>query len=487
MKIRRTLSLFFALGLIFSCVSSPLTPPELAPPILAPPESPIPPEPPEPEPPEPEDTAADILGRVYALLEEEDYAGALALFDLFEGEAAQDSRILLLKASILCSAGEFSAATGIAGGILSEEPENTQALLLLATAEGARGKEKEQKAILERIIAIDPGHVGALVDLGNIAIRGQARSPSAAAGFFDRALAREPENLEALLGRAGVYRYAQNPKEAEEMLNRGLSLYPEEASLWGERGRLYREAGFLVQALADLDTAKRLDDGDYWISIDRGMVLLDLNRKQLALEEFSRAQSLNPDYFLSYVYTAGIKDETGDYAGAEADYQTLISLRPDYYFAQEGLGMLKMRNREWEHARNAFIQAYNQAPGEWSYAILAMMNWRRMDQPGNIRDFANLALRKLSRDSLEYAMLRLYLDMSGDDGVARRINQEKDPSLKVRMLYYLANYYDIKGIGRLADAVFSEITNYEQRMTIPEWRLIAWALEERNLAVGNEP
>jgi tetratricopeptide (TPR) repeat protein len=280
-----------------------------------------------------------------------------------------------------------------------------------------------------------------------------------------------------------VYRHVRNPKDAEALLNKGLSLYPGEASLWSERARLYRDAGFLIQALNDLNTAKELDDNNYWISIDRGMVLLDLNRKQPALEEFTRAQSLNADYFLSYVYTAGIKDEAGDYAGAETDYQTLIKMRPDYYFAQEGLGMIKMRNHQWEEARNAFIQAYNQAPGEWSYAILAMMNWRRMNQPGNIRDFANLALRKLSRDSLEYAMLRLYLDMSGDDAVARRVNQEKDPKLKARMFYYLANYYDIKGITRLADTMFSEIMNLEQRMAIPEWRLIMWTLEERNLAV----
>jgi tetratricopeptide (TPR) repeat protein len=463
-------------GLICSCVSPPASPPV---PVVPAPEPP-PVVTPEPEPPVPEeDPATRILTEVYNLLERGDFGGALALFDLLEGEDDQD--ILLLKASILCSAGELAAAGEIANGILVQEPENLRALLILATLEGAQGKEREQKALLERIVAIDPGNVGALIDLGNIAIRGQSRSPTVAAGFFDRALAQEPENLEALLGRAGVYRYAQNPKDAEELLNRGLRLYPEEAALWSERGRLYREAGFLLQALEDLDTAKELNANDYWISIDRGMVLLDLNRKQLALEEFTQAQSLNPDYFLSYVYTAGIKDEAGDYAGAEADYQTLIELRPDYYFAQEGLGMLKMRNHEWEEARDAFVHAYNRA-NEWLYAMLAMVNWRRLDKPGNIRDFANLVLRKLSRDSLEYAMLRLYLDMSGDDGVVRQVNQEQDLSLKVRMLYYLANYYDIKGTTRLADAMFSEILKYEQRMTIPEWRLITWALEERELA-----
>jgi hypothetical protein len=40
--------------------------------------------------------------------------------------------------------------------------------------------------------------------------------------------------------------------------------------------------------------------------------------------------------------------------------------------------MLLMGNRQWQEARDAFIQARNYAPGEWSYALRAMMNWRRM-------------------------------------------------------------------------------------------------------------
>jgi tetratricopeptide (TPR) repeat protein len=428
------------------------------------------------------ETTADILTGVFARLEEGDFEGALALFDHITGEDAESSRILLLKASVLCSAGELALAREITDRIRVREPENTEALLVHASLEGALGREKEQKAALERILKLDPEHVSALIGLGNGAIRGQNRSPAVAAGYFDRALALEPENPEALLGRAGVYRLVRDPKNAEELLNRGLRLYPAMAAFWSERARLYREGGFLLQALSDLDRAKELDGGNYWISVDRGRVLIDLNRKQAALEEFTRAQSLNPDHFLSYAYSAGIKDEAQDYAGALEDYETLVRLRPDYYFGLEGVGMLKMRDHRWGEARDAFIQAYQYAPNEWSYALLAMMNWRRLDQPGNIRDFANLALRKLPRDSLEYAVVRLYLEMNGDDGVARRISQEKDPKRKARMLYYLANYYDIKGNARLAEAMFSEIANLEQRMTIPEWRLIMWALEERSLA-----
>jgi tetratricopeptide (TPR) repeat protein len=499
MRIKRLAVVLFlpliVLIMVLGCVSPPQppVPPEIpgtgqAPPApdLNPP-LPVPDETAELPPPKEEDAGKgieDILTRISALLGEENYDGALALFEEMGEEDRETSDMLLLKASILCSAGKLDGAREITGEIRAREPENTQALLVLSTLEGAAGREKEQKTALEGIIKLDAGHVPALIGLGNIAIRGEKRSPSAAGAYFDRALAEEPGNLEAILGRAEAYRFARDPQKAEELLNGGLKLYPGEAVLWAERARLYRDAGFSLQALADLDTARKLDDKSYWISMDRGMVLVDLNRKQLALEEFTHAQSLNPEHFLSYAYSAGIKDEAGDYAGAIGDYKNLVRLRPDYYFGQEGLGMLLMRGGQWQEARDAFIQAYNYAPSEWSYALLALMNWRRMGQPGNIRDFANLALRKLPRDSLEYAMLRLYLDMNGDDGVARRINQEKDPRLKARMLYYLANYYDIKGNARLAELMFSEIMNLEQRMTIPEWRLVLWALEDRNLAAN---
>jgi tetratricopeptide (TPR) repeat protein len=482
MRIRRPVIWLFPLIMAMGCVSPPAPP---VPPELPLPEETVPVEvPPEVvEPPAPEgETLEGILTRIFGLLDAGDYDGALALFDGMPEEDREAGGMLLLKASILCSSGRLDEAREITGRVRAREPENTEALLVLATLEGAAGREKEQRAALEAIVKIDAGHVPALVGLGNMAIRGEKRSPSAAGAYFDRALALEPDNLEAILGRAGAYRFAREPHKAEELLNAGLKLYPNEALLWAERARLYRDAGFLLQALADLDTAKKLDDRSYWISMDRGMTLVDLNRKQPALEEFTHAQGLNPEHFLSYVYSAGIKDETGDYAGAIEDYKTLVRLRPDYYFGQEGLGMLLMRDHRWQEARDAFIQAYNYAPNEWSYALLAMMNWRRMAQPGNIRDFANAALRKLPRDGLEYAMIRLYLDMNGDDGVARKINQEKDMKLKARMLYYLANYYDIKEKPKLAEVMLAEIMNIEQRLTIPEWRLVRWALEERSLA-----
>jgi hypothetical protein len=51
------------------------------------------------------------------------------------------------------------------------------------------------------------------------------------------------------------------------------------------------------------------------------------------------------------------------------------------------------------------------------------------------------------------------------------------------MLYYLANYYDIRGNKLLAGTFFLQVKSLNMK-TIPEWRLNEWAVTERALAIN---
>ncbi|MDR1898608.1 MAG: tetratricopeptide repeat protein [Treponema sp.] len=428
--------------------------------------------------PEPTDTPA-ILAKIAALLGKEEYDGALALFDRIDPADAETADIRLLKASALGSAGRTDDARAIVADVSSREPDNMDALYVLSALEGGTGKDRERKNILERIVKTDPKYVKALVDLGNLAFGG-TRALTTAAGYFDRALREEPDNRDALVGRAQVYRYSRDPKNAERLLNRAVRLYPQWAGPLHERARLYRGAGYPVQAMEDIDKAKALEPGNYWIAVDRGGILLDLNRKQESLEEFSRAVALDPGSFIAYVYTAGIKDEFGDYEGAERDYTTLTKLRPEYYFAFEGLGVLKMRKQLWAEARDNFLEAYRQAPKEPGYALLAAMNWMRAGRQNDPRQFLETALRRVERESPDWYLLRLYHDLAGDNDIVIRLDREKNLDTKAKSLYYLAHYYDIRGNKSLADKYFLQVKDLDRR-AIPEWRLNELALEERDL------
>ncbi|MDR2397683.1 MAG: tetratricopeptide repeat protein [Spirochaetaceae bacterium] len=426
---------------------------------------------------------AGILISLSERLEAQDYTGALALFEELPPAQRESALFQGLYASILNLAGHTREARLIIQKVLTVEPNNTEALWALAAIEAAAGKERERRGVLEKILKIDPVHVPALLSLGTIYL--ESRSWRTAASYFDRVLEVEAENGEALVGRAQVFRYTKEPGKAEALLNRAIAQFPEWSKPRIERARLYRNAHYLTRALADLDVAKRMEADDYWVAIDRGGVLMDLDRKAEAVQEYERAIALDGENFLAYVYSAGLKDDLKDYEGAEQAYRAVIRLKPDYYFAFEGLGILAMRKGQWAAARDAFLEAYKRAPKEPVYALLGGMSWMRAGKATDpeLKQFLQKALRGTPRDSLDWAMLRLYHDLTGDGDLINRLDKEKDPDTQARMYYYLANYYDIRGIKTLADTYFIQVKKLNQMRNL-EWRLNEWAFEQRNLTIS---
>jgi tetratricopeptide (TPR) repeat protein len=433
---------------------------------------------PAPEIPAVPDTAA-ILALAAEYLSGGNFDGALALFDTIAKPDADSSGIRLLKASILSSAGRYAEARLIAEHIVAIEPENSEPLFILASLEGAEGRELEQRALLTKITTMSGDQARAYTTLGNLSLAHQSLREAAA--YFDQALNADENAGDALLGRASVYRLQNKPNEAQTLLNKAISLYPQWADPLSERARLYHDQGFPGAALIDLDAARALSPNDYWISYERGTVLIALRRKQEALAEFERTVNLNPGYYLAYVYSAGLKDEFGDYEGAEHDYTTLAALKPDYYFAFEGIGVHKMRQGLYAEARDAFLVAYNHAQDETTYAFLAAICWLHVAaNRSEVKTFLDEAMGRVQRESMTWYMFRLLRDYTGDTDVNRRIEVEQDASIKARMTFYLACYYDLRNNTRLANAYYEQMDSLGRQGT-QEWRLNDWILKARGL------
>jgi len=426
-----------------------------------------------------EDTEA-ILTEVSQLISRKEYRAALELFDTISASALQTTEIQLMRASLFNASGRPADARVIASGIVSRDPKNTEALLVLAASASLEGKEKEQRTLLERVVSIDPKNLDAITGLGYIALRAQVLR--AASGHFDKALAIDHDYRDALVGRAIVYRYEHEPKKSEQLLNRAIRQNPQWAEPLHERARLYKSAGFLQDALDDLDAAKKLEPDNYWICVDRAAALIELNRKPEALEELDHAVVLDPSGFLAYVYRAGIRDEAGDYQGAQQDYAAIMKLKPDYYFAAEGLGVIKMRDNQYIEARDAFLAAYRQAPKEFRYAMLAVINWMKGGRVNDPKQFLAQVLRTVPRDTPDWHILRLYHDLSGDNDVADKINREQNPDAKAKMLFYIAQYYDARGNKALANKYFIEVKDMNRPYTV-EWKINEFILKERGLNI----
>ena len=426
---------------------------------------------------------AAILARINELLSDSRYNDAIALFDTIPLPDRDSSHLRLFKASALSSAGKFQEARAIAENISKAEPDNIDALFMLAAIEGAQGRRRQQQTALEKAIKIEPDNITALIELGNLSLRN--RNVKAGASYFQRVLNKDPKNASAILGLARAFRINREWEEAENLFNHAVELYPDSAEARNERARFYKGRGFLVQALSDLDEAVKLAPDDYWISVDRGNLLLEMNRRPAALQEFNRAISIDPGEFLAYAYSSGLKDDLGDPDGAEKDYAVLAKLRPDYYYALEGLGLHKMRKGNWAEAKDAFMEAYKRAPDENLYALLAAINWMRAEGTASPRNFLNQVQSKVKRDSLEWYMFRLYYDLTarsyaGENDMVHRVEEEKDENTKARMMFYMAQYYDVRGNTAMANKYYTLVNDMGKR-AIPEWRLNEWIVSDRNL------
>jgi tetratricopeptide (TPR) repeat protein len=301
-------------------------------------------------------------------------------------------------------------------------------------------------------------------------------------------LGKEPQNAEAMIGLSRAFRMNTEWEDAEVLLNEVVKLYPDMVEARTERGRFYWGRGFLLQALADYDAAKKLAGNDYWITLDRGSLLLEMNRRSQALEEFNRAIEINPAEYRAYAYSAGLKDDLGDTDGAERDYAILARLKPDYYFALEGLGLHKMKNGKWAEARDAFMEAYRQAPNEHFYGLLAAINQMRAENPASPRVFLGQVQTKVTRDTLLWYMVRLFYDLTsrnylGENDMITRLDRTTDQTLKARMMFYMAQYYDVRGSVGTAN-MYYQLVGETKVQTIPEWRLNEWILTDRGLKIN---
>jgi len=117
---------------------------------------------------------------------------------------------------------------------------NTRALFALATVERARGRLDRARALLERDAALEPRSLKTLLLLGDVVLT--LGDGDAGAAAFDRALALEPANLDARLGRGWAARIAGREAEAARWWRPAIDGCRDAATL-GEMIQVFHDLG----------------------------------------------------------------------------------------------------------------------------------------------------------------------------------------------------------------------------------------------------
>jgi tetratricopeptide (TPR) repeat protein len=262
------------------------------------------------------------------------------------------------QAAHALESGDLAKAESIALALLARE-ENPDILHLLARTRLKQNREDEALALIERSLAVRPGHAGALLLLGKLLA--QLRRDAEAAKALDDALLWEPDLEEAWYELGQVQHRLGDFAAAEKSFRKLLALQP--GHLLGKLalGLVLKDAG--QPDLAENLFAEGLaQSGDVLLkaafAYNLALAQYEQGDKDTALSNFTLVSRLDPGRGAAEIFRAGILEEMQRPDEALLLLEEVIRREPLNEAIHAAYNDLLYR-----HGRDAdFLKSYDRAP-----------------------------------------------------------------------------------------------------------------------------
>ncbi|WP_355586051.1 cellulose synthase subunit BcsC-related outer membrane protein [Xanthomonas cannabis] len=190
-----------------------------------------------------------------------------------------------------------------------------------AEAARARGDIAQARQLVEQSVQLLPNEPAGHVALGGLQA---ATDPDAAEASYRKALSRDADNVGALLGLVGLYSRQGRMQEASDLFNRlpaaeraksgGQALL--RSNVQRARARASLEAGDVVSAQAELETAMVERPGDAWIRLDLARLYQQAGRPDQARSVMDGLLAVHGEQPEALHANALLAQESGDWQGA---------------------------------------------------------------------------------------------------------------------------------------------------------------------------
>jgi len=430
---------------------------------------------PEPEP-EPQDPPSVAFAKMLkAELAKNNIEGAIALFDNLPEGLEMDTELKLLLASLYYSDAQYQNAIDVVNEILAEEPNNLDALELLALCYHATGNGTQYKATSDRILKADPYNANANIQKAHDYARAKKYKP--ARESYTKVLKGDPKNLDALFGYGQMSYYLDDIKSANRTFEKILELDPNNAQALSYMGKLAADDENYLRASKYFTQAIEQDpyNYDYWL--DYGTCLRNLGKYDEACNAWIKATTLDPTYFLAYAYLAGNYDERNMFDKALAMYQKVIETNPKYFYAYEETGILAYHLKNYDEAIKNFSKAYEYS-NSYAYKLMISACYTLKGDKLTAKKVLQDELKVLERNSIEYDMVRFHSDVYSKNAEAlliSKISKESNSTVRGKMLFYMGLYCELNNIPTMAGEYYAKVTAMQAPMFF-EYRIAEWSL-----------
>lgn len=234
---------------------------------------------------------------------------------------------------------KYDEAAEILEAALRQDPEISQALLLLATCRSETGREEEAKASLDVILKSDPENIQALISLANI-LMNEGRTDEVIA-LCRQTLAVDDKSVQAYMLLGEVYMAKENQAEALPFLEKAYEIQP----------KLTQNGLNLAACLIGLDRYERAeslltsliaDNPKFpFVHFNLGLLYEEQNRWEEARKAYAEEVAVYPKEFQARFNLGKILFRMGDKQGYLSEMREVMAIAPKraegYLFLARGL------------------------------------------------------------------------------------------------------------------------------------------------------
>lgn len=262
--------------------------------------------------------------------------------------------------------GDLEQAVVLYRQAIAREPGVASYHRSLADVLALRGEIDGALAALERALELEPEHVSAHLQLGELRLQHEGSSEAALASLR-RAVALAPEHREARLALGRALAVAQRHDEALPHYDEAVARDPRDPRARFLRARSLARLGRDAAAAADLEAVLAAEPGNVRARLDLATVLARQGESRRALELFETALELeldDGDRVLALFSAASLRQQQGDAAAAILLYRAALELAPDLKDAHFNLAAALASSGQDSAAAEHFRRAVELDPAD---------------------------------------------------------------------------------------------------------------------------
>ena len=204
-----------------------------------------------------------------------------------------------------------------------------------------------------------------------------------ALSYYNQAISLNPDDATAYNNRGSAYSDQEDYEKAITDHTQAISLNPDLAEAYNNRGNAYSDQEEYEQAVADYTQAISLNPDFTNTYYNRGVVYDVQGKYEEAIVDYNQAISLNPDFTNAYFNRGNTYFRQGKYKEAIADYTQAISLNPDYARAYFNRGAAYYGQKNYEQTIADLDQVISLNPDDADVYIYRGLAYRNQGKYEN--------------------------------------------------------------------------------------------------------